>query len=163
MDIFQGALLVGAIGTAALCRKDKRALGWIAAGAANFVITAAYEAYGLPYHPAFTGFADASLCLAIYFVGRYRWEMRLWNVLQLSVMVSILRMLGVIQSHYDYIVALEVCNWMALGVIGGTRALQLVDRNLGWERSYRGAHQRIHLVVHSLREKRATPPFHLFW
>jgi len=53
MDMFHGALLIGAIGTAVLCRKDRRALGWIAAGAANFVVTAWYQSAGLPYHAAF--------------------------------------------------------------------------------------------------------------
>lgn len=163
MDIFQNALLLGALGAALLCRKDRRALAWIAVGVGNFVLTSFYEAKGMPWHPAFTGFVDASVCLAIYFFGRFRWEMRLWNVMQLSVLVSILRMVGVIDTHYAYVVALEVCNWLAILVIGGTRALQLVDRYLGWERSYRGAHQRIHRVVYSLREKRQTPPFHLFW
>lgn len=161
MDIWQGALLCGAVGTAVLCRKDPRALAWIAAGATNFVLTASYEAAELPYHPAFTGFMDASMCVGIYFFGKHKWEMMLWRVFQGSVLISILRLLGVIHSHYDYIVALEVCNWLALFVIGGTKALQLVDGNLGWERSYRGAHQRVHHLVRALREKRTTPPFHL--
>lgn len=163
MDMFHGALLTGAILTAVLCRKDRRALGWIAAGAANFVVTAAYQDAGLPHHAAFTGFMDAAVCFGIYYFATQQWEMLLWRVFQGSVLLSILHMVGVIKSHTDYVIALEVCNWLALGVIGGTKTLQLVDRNLGWERSYRGAHQRIHRVVDSLREKRTTPPFHLFW
>ncbi len=170
MDVFQGALLVGAIGTAALCRKDRRALGWIAAGAANFVITAAYQDAGLPHHPVFTAFADASVCLAIYFFGRYRWEMRLWNVFQMSVLISIMRFVGTIArpewvpyfpSNYTYIALLEACNWAALAVIGGTRIMQMVD-NHALERHPRGALGRVHRLVRSLRAERKAPPFHIF-
>lgn len=160
MDIWQTSLLIGAVGTALLCHREPRALLWIAVGAMNFVVTAAFETRWPAWHPYFTGFADASVCLAIYFIGRHKWEMMVWRIFQTSVLVSILFIAGLIPSHYAYIAGLEACNWAALVVIGGTQGLRLVDHGMGWNR-FRRAHQRLHRLVRALCEKRAKAPFHL--
>lgn len=160
MDGWQTSLLIGAVATALLCRREPRALLWIGAGAADFVITAAFETRWPEYHAIFTGFADATVCLAIYFIGRRKWEMMVWRVFQTSVLISILYIMRLIPSHYVYIAALEACNWAALVIIGGTNGLRLVDHGMGWNRFHR-AHQHIHRLVLSLRQKRTRAPFHL--
>lgn len=156
MDGWQIALAIGAAIAAALSWREPRGIAWIIAGAASFIATDSYEAAGWPYHAIVTGFFDAGVCLLIYFFAAYRWEMWLYRIFQTSVFVSLLRASGFIDSHYAYIVALEVCNWAALLVIGGTAIGERVDARMALHRPARGRFRR---AVATLRQARRSPPF----
>lgn len=127
MNAWQAALAVGAIMTAILVRDDRRALGWIALAALVFVASTAWQRAGLPYHAAATGLMDAGQCLAIYFLARHTWELLLWRVWQLSLLISIFDLAGAIPGEATYVAALEACNWLALILIGGTAVARRVD------------------------------------
>jgi len=156
MNEFHAALLIGAIVAAALSWRDPRGIAWIAAGSASFIATAGYEAAGYPYHPIVTGLFDAGVCILIYLFAAFRWEMWLYRIFQTSVLVSLLRATGWIDSHTAYIVALEACNWAAIFVIGGTAAGERIDARVG---AHRAAPGRLRRAVASLRSPRSTPPF----
>lgn len=157
MNEFQAALLLGALVTAALAYRVPRAVLWIGVGAACFAITTAWARYGLPYPPAFTAACDAAVCLLIYFFGKRRWEMRLWNLFQCSVMVSILYLAGIIGPKWAYVAALELVNWLALLLIAGTAITARAGEN-GNAFSLRPLH-RFSVAHRALYAKRKDPPF----
>lgn len=123
MNSFQIALLIGATITALISSHLPRAWLWIGCGAVSFIASTAYARYGLPYPPAFTLACDAAVCLAIYGLAKEKWELLAYDVFRLSVLISLLHLFGAIESHWLYVVALELCNWLALLVIGGTAIL----------------------------------------
>lgn len=149
MDRWQLLLLflAMAVATTSAAVRNWRGVTWVVVGAANFVITAAYEAWGLPYHPFVTGLFDASVCVAIYFFGVFRWELALFLVYQLSVLVGILSLAGLTGDHYWYIVALEFCNYLALIVIWSGSVAQMVGD--GTPSSW-GARGRVYRAVWAL-------------
>lgn len=158
MDVFQGALLAAAIAAALLSWNNPRGLAWIAVAAVDFVLCAFYQAAEpavLPY-PMFTGLVDATVCLVLYLVGRFRWEMWLFRIFQLSVLFSVLRLFGIIETTYLYVAMLELANWLALLVIGGTSLLRHVNGMglLGFASRWR-----VHRLNRAFFSKRAHPPF----
>ena len=120
----------------------QRAWLWILAGAASFVASTAYARYGLPLPPLITALCDAAVCLAIYAypwrasesVDRYRWELGVYRLFQLSVLVSIV-FLGMVlfrspsASNFWYVTALELINWAVLLLIVGTAVAQWAGAN----------------------------------
>ena len=152
MSEFQVALLIGAVITALISFRTPRAVIWIGAGAASFVFSTAYARVGWGYPPAFTAVLDASICFAIYFSAKTRWEMYLFLLFQGSVLVSTMYLAGIIGPHWAYIAFLEGINWLALGVIGGTSALSWIGnagRDHHWfVRHLRGADRALHAEIH---------------
>lgn len=132
MNEFQVALLLGAVFVAVVSSNLPRSNLWIAAGAASFIASTAWSRYGMPFPPAFTMGCDALVCLAIYFLARERWEEWLYRVFQASTLISLVYLAGPIEigsvvitmSHWLYVVTLEIANWAALLLIGGTALLE---------------------------------------
>ena len=158
MNEFQMALVIGALIAALIAFRLPRAWRWIAAGAASFVASTAYYRYGLPYYPAFTLVCDASVCLAVYAFAKERWEERIYNIFQLSVLISLLYMSNVIADHWLYVVSLELLNWAALLTIGGTAILDRIKGNVGNPHDHRWADIRSPNIA--LRQARTTHPWH---
>lgn len=138
MDQWEAALLIGAVLTAVVSISDHRALLWIALGAADFALTTTYARHAAPWMPAafVTGIADASVTFLIIAIARTRWERALGYIFQGMVLVSFVRLAGLLESHFAYVVTLELANWAALFVIGGTAIVRRVDALLA--RSARG-------------------------
>lgn len=157
MNEAEMTLMVTAIIVAITSRHLPRARLWIFAAFLSFAASALYWRLGLPYHPAFTLLCDASVCLAIYFGGRERWEMRLWNVFQFSVLISILKLGGFVPAGNWYPILLELCNVAALVLIGGTA---IFAGDADGNRSPWHRHRHLHRPLHPLRKVRSTPPFH---
>jgi hypothetical protein len=153
VDIFQFALLLGALATAAIAHDDRRALLWIAAGALNFFATALYQAHPFPQipHAFVTVVADGILVGLLSRYGRYRWEAWVRRAFMLSMLFSILYLSHAIGTRYVYVTSLEVCNWLALLIIGGTRIARLIDERM--DISFVGLHPRRYWgrTVHRLR------------
>lgn len=129
MDIFQTALLIGAVVVAAVNFNQPRALLWIALGAANFVLTDLYFYYAIPWlpHAFVTGVADAFLVILLATFGVHRWERFVRYAFALSVLLSMAYLLGWIPDRTSYAIGLEGCNWLALLVMFGTGVLRLAD------------------------------------
>lgn len=168
MSEFQLALLIGAIITAAISKRLPRAHLWILAGAASFVASTAWARYGMPYPPAFTLAADSAVCLLIYFFGKERWEDKTYTIFQLSVLVSLVYLAGPIEiggvvitmSHWLYVVMLEICNWAALAVIGGTALFDMAKAGDNEDAARYDWTGNLHRPNVSWRKARATQPFH---
>jgi hypothetical protein len=145
-DLF---LLTGLIVALAVSVGNFRAWGWLLAAAASYAVSTVYWRTGLPYGAFIAGMCDALLCLAVYFVGRLKWEMWVWRVFQLSVLVNFVYLGGTLQvwpvfSHDTYSIVLEAINWIALLWIGGHGAVQAVGASddatasgVAWRRVYR--------------------------
>ncbi len=144
---------------------NKRAWGWLLASATSYVVSTAYWRSGLPYGPFIAGMCDAVVCLGVYFFAALRWEMIVYRLFQVSVGVNFLYLgitLGVIPSRVDhatYAIALEIINWLALLLIGGSGALQVAgaaDVPAAVHRPWYSAHR----LVHALYRSRKAPAFH---
>ena len=149
-------LMVGSAVAAIICQ-NRRALGWIACGAASFALTLAWQYSELPYHAGICALSDAAQCLLIYHFGKYKWELALYRIWQVSILLGIMRFFGAITSQYGFVTALELCNWAALAVIVAPKYTgSLSDVAADWSI----AHRRIHRALRSLREVRAQDPWH---
>jgi hypothetical protein len=158
MNEFQAALMIGLVATGLISSRLPRAWLWLLCGFASFVASTAYARFGLLYPPAFTLVCDASVCLAVYFFGKERWEENLYRVFQLSVLISLLHMSHFIADHRVYVIALELLNWAALLLIGGTAILDRARGHGGI--THRDWHPHFHRSDLALRRSRQTQPFH---
>lgn len=153
MDGFQIALLMGAFVVVLVSLQNRRALLWVAMGAASFIVSTAYARWGGPYPTAVTALCDVAACITIYHYWRERWEFYLFLLFQGSVLVSLAYFAGLIGPHWAYVAVLEVINWAVLAVIGGTRIVRLARDALGdHSRAYRyirGADRALHAHVPS--------------
>jgi uncharacterized membrane protein YoaK (UPF0700 family) len=161
MDAWEAALLIGAIVTATVSYKDRRALMWIAIGAGNFAITTTWARVGNPPPPtAFvTGCFDAFTALAIITFGRAKWERALGYVFQFMVLVSIGRVAGLLPDRYLYVVILELANWAALFLIGGTHVAALADEWMGRSDVGNSARRAVHRFASLAFQTRRRFPF----
>ncbi len=169
MNEFQFALLIGAAIVAFITARLPRAHYWLLAGGGSFILSTAWARYDLPYPPAFTLSCDAAVCLLIYFFGREKWEEHVYKIFQLSVLISLVYLAGPIEignititmNHWLYVVLLELSNWAALAVIGGTAIMDRIGANENGAGHWRGNH--IHRPNAAWRADRATKPFHKVW
>lgn len=148
------ALLIGALLVAAINYNQPRALAWIAIGAADFVITYAYAFYPLPWmpHAAVTGLTDA---LVVALLIRYRehlWEKLVQWCFALSVLGSFAILAGWLPDRTTHAIWLELCNWIALLVMGTTGLLRLADEGLRGDVVGQAPRSRVGMYIHRARE-----------
>ena len=151
------AMLSAGMTLAALICRNQRALLWILCSALSFALTLAWERSQLPYHAGVCALSDAFQCILIYHFGRYKWELALYRVWQVSVLLGIMRFFGFITSQYGFVTALELCNWAALAVIVApkyTASLSDVAPDWSWPSRH------VHRALRSLREVREEDPWH---
>jgi len=129
LDQWELALLVGAAVVAAVSRFDHRALLWVALGTVEFALTTIYARHSVPWLPSafVSGIADAGVAFALITFAQRRWEGALGYVFEFMMMVSFIRLMGLLPDHYVYAVALEALNWVALLLVGGAALLRRVD------------------------------------
>lgn len=134
----QQALLIGAAIVALFCilARRWRGLVWIGAGIASFTVSTWYGRQDLPFPSAVTALCDVMVCFAIYLAADEKWERYVFRLFQLSVLASIAYFAGWIGPHSAYVLSLEIINWLALCVIGGTLTLE-------WLQDARGDHWRV--------------------
>lgn len=156
MHWYQTALAIGAVIACALAWDVPRAVMWISLGALSFVASSWWHDVGLPYGAAFGAGTNIGICFLLYAYAELRWEMRLWNVFHLMIVIDLLNLFGVVRSHYDYAVALELANWMALLLIGATGISERAGHGVS------AGHfdpRRPGLVHRALWSERSHPPF----
>jgi len=153
------SLLIGALICVLINWRNPRGQLWIAAGALSYAVSTVAWRSGMPMAEIPTALCDAAICLAIYFVAKYRWELWIWRVFQISFAVSVLYLatnLGLASriDHEMYATTLEVLNWVTLLIIGGTAALQGFSAR-GVASGSRGV---IRGALGSVWHQRARPP-----
>jgi hypothetical protein len=126
MNIFQILLLVGAGVTALISWKLPHALLWIGLAGLNAVAGYVYVGRGLPHPVAFIFAVDCLLCLAIHWLAKEKYELLIYNCYQVSVFISLLRLVGLIKNEYLYYLLLELVMWVAMLLISGTAILAMV-------------------------------------
>lgn len=161
MTQIESVMLLGYALAALISFRDKRAVGWLAAGALNFIASSIYWRSGMPQPEVFSGLADASVCLGIYFLGAYRWEMFVWRIFQGMLLVNVLMaasQIGVFThiGREPYSITLEALNWAAILFIGGNATLQRIWHASSW---LSAPSRSFHRAMLALRQKRAAPPF----
>lgn len=156
MNQYEAALLIMALATAFVARGLPRAWLWITVGAISFVVSATWWRLNLPYHPAATLICDAFVCLTVYSLAREEFEIWLFNLFRLSVLISLLKLFGVVQENWVYAAALECVNFAALLLLGGTGILAGNANGGHTFGSWFGNLRRVGL---SLRAARRAPPW----
>jgi hypothetical protein len=133
MSDFQIALALGAAVAALICIVARRWRGliWIGAGLASFVVSTWYARQELIFAPGMTGFCDALVCFAIFGFADEKWERYVGWAFIVSVAASTFYLADWIGPHWAYIAFLEVLNWLALCVIGGTPILEWTQDAVG--------------------------------
>lgn len=161
MTTIEGTMLVGYTVGALVAFGQWRAMIWLAVGAVVFIASSLYWRAGLPHPELFAGCLDAAVCLGIYFGGRQRWEMWVWRLFQVMLLLNIMRLAGTLGifhnvDHIAYAIMLEAMNWLVIIVAGGTAGLQRIGYDHGRAIDpWRG----VSGVVRSLCAQRRTPPF----
>ncbi len=154
-------LLIGAVLVAGLSWRNPRGILWIGAAALSYINASIAWRLHLPYAEAITGLGDATVCLAVYFWGRERWEMWIWRLFQSSVAVSIFYLAGNLGifyaiSHDAYSIFMEAVNWLLLLLIGGIAVLQWIGAS---NVRARQPWSRVRRFALALQSERTDPPF----
>lgn len=161
MTEYEFWLAAGCVLTAIWARALPRALLWLAVIAASFAVSSVYWRTSLPYPVVFAGVCDAITWLAIYAGAKRKWEMRLGNIVQAMLLINIvygaLPVYGVQVSAFAYGVLLDVCNWAALFLIGGTASMQMAGAyGTAFDRRSAGFLHRLGAALHAERKE---PPW----
>lgn len=165
--LWDGFFLAVACLVAWRARGDKIALKWLLAAAASYVISAAWRRLDGPSPYVMSAVCDALVCFAIYAVGKLEWEMRLWRVFQISLLVNILNvgysagMLPVVEEPIWATVQagiLDLCNLAALAWIGINGAGQQAGEADGIH-SFRRPMRGLYRLAEALHRERAHLPF----
>lgn len=161
MDWYFWALVVGAAATGLKARNIPRAQLWISLLAASFALSSLWHAAGWPHGPLFGVATNVIIAGLLYAKAEHAWEFRVWNCLHLMITIEVLYIAGAIHSHFDYAVALELANWLALVFIFFSRQPERVESGntaLGPDR--RGSPSLLHRALYA---KRTHPPFWEVW
>lgn len=132
MSIYESILLFAAGGVMllSLFASNPRGALWCAAIVIDLVVSTAYWRSGQPYADVFTGLCDFSVCIFIYFLGRWRWELGLFLLFQLSLLTSICDFAASLWApgwidHDTYSSVLESINYLSFLLVGGVSGLAL--------------------------------------
>lgn len=156
------SLLIGLLVALWLSAQSRRAAWWLLAAAGSYVLSTVSWRLQWPMAEVITALGDAAVCLCVYFWARYRWEMWVWRLCQISVAISTIYLasrIGITSriDHDLYATALEAVNWILLISIGGSAALQRLrgsDVLAHWPFDhFRGA-------LRSVWDQRSRPAFH---
>lgn len=127
MSNYQIALAIGAIIVSlASIHRDARAVAWVGFGALSFILsTQMWRIVGTgdTWPAFFAGLLDASVAVFIIAFHKRQWERYLVMIFQGMILVNFAYLTRLIGPHSAYVIALEVLNWVALGLIGGRAVL----------------------------------------
>ena len=130
MSAYEVALIYAAMATVLISLRNSRGVAWVFLITADLIASTAYWKAGYPYGEVFTAACDATICLGIYFAGKFRWEMWLYRLYLASFGWSLVYLATRAFVDQDtYASGLEVINWVAFLSIGGISASQLAGRH----------------------------------
>lgn len=127
MSIYNLVFAVAILSAGALSLRHKNALLWLGCITADYTVSLVYWRSGLPYPELVTGLCDAGVCLAIFFYGQLRWELWIWRLFQMSLLVNMIYLSSNITragllDFEVYSTCLELINAAAITTIGGISA-----------------------------------------
>lgn len=97
----------------------------------NYLATSVWYDLGLPNHATITAMANTAVVLYAVGVAKYKWEMVVAGIFMVSVLCSMAEILKSLTDPYLYALALELCNWAALLVIGSVGIMRWISYG-GW-------------------------------
>lgn len=123
MSIYQFVLSTVAFAVIVVCWPNRRGIAWVLAGQISLYVSVAYWRSGLDYPEAVAALCDASICAAILFFAKRRWELWVCAIFQTSMLVNMIYLFSHIFGfpqidHVIYSSVLEVLNLLALITIG---------------------------------------------
>jgi hypothetical protein len=127
MSFFQIAMLCVIAAVALVSFRHRRGLAWLAVLAVTYLISSFNWRVGGPAPELVAGLCDAVVCVAIFFFGRYVWEMRLWltclTALFVNFAYALHNLMGAgVFPHDVYASILELLMVASLSIIGGSSA-----------------------------------------
>lgn len=135
MSIFEVAQLMFATAVLllSLFAGQVRGAAWVLAIVLDLAASTSWWTHGLPQADLFTAGCDFAVCILIYLFAAHRWELWLFRLYMVSVLVSIIDLAANIWApgwldHDTYSIALEVINYAAFMTIGGTAGYAFNDR-----------------------------------
>lgn len=135
MSIYEALMLLAAsaVFALALASMNWRGALWIAAIVVDLYASTLWWTNDLPFGDVATAACDFTLCVLIYFLARYIWELWLFLLFQLSVLVSIVDLASGIAApgwlgHDTYSTALELINYLAFIVVGSVSGFAIANR-----------------------------------
>lgn len=160
---YELTLIVLGLGTMLVSLRNPRGIAWVLLILADLIATTAYWKSGNVYGEVITGTTDFAVAYSIYALGKFKWEMWLCRLFLTSVLVSLVYLglhgFGITFIDQDtYSSFLELINWAAFLLIGGTAAFQLFGSKDVLGDTYLLRHWRRRLsflVVPPLRENEA--------
>ena len=159
MNWYQIALVIGAIAVTVLAWNVPRAALWVGLGALSAIASAWWHDAGFPYPAVFGAATNLAICFALYAYSQLKWEMRVWNCFHLMIVIDLLYLSGWIYSHYDYAVALELANWLALLIIGSAGIAERAGYGPTWVFARRARTGWAGVLHRRLYAKRTDPPW----
>lgn len=128
--------LAAALAVCIVSYRNLRGIAWLLALAVGYFVSGMFWRLEVGNGELVAGLCDAAVCAAIFVLGRYRWELWLWLLSQLSLLVNILYLVNNLSGarvidHETYSIALEALNGVAFLLIGGVSAFQHVGMTDG--------------------------------
>lgn len=122
MSLVDTITLIFVLAAASLSFRNWRGLLWLSALLLDYVISTAYWRSGLTNPELATGLCDAAVCVAIFFIGKSIWELRVWTVFMVSLVTNFVYLASNISGanfidHDIYSSIEEVLNAVAVFVI----------------------------------------------
>jgi hypothetical protein len=145
-------------------RGDRRSLGWVFLSALAYLGTSAYWRAGFIEPSLISGIVDGAVCMTVYFLGKYRWELFIWRYYQFFVAVHVVWLMGLhgLAPRVDMVVysgVLELTNILIALTIGGIA----LGKGVGdaWELD--GFGDRLRRIDSAVHQERKIPSFHKTW
>lgn len=189
MSAYHIALGIAALVALALAYKTPRAVLWIGLLATSFVVSVAYlrhyeavQAHNIDMVRSLqfsyaewlppsiiAAVCDATICIAIRYIGREKWETRwLYGVMLVMVATNLVYASGVILRFPPMLpsqdilgIWLEIVNYLALALIGGTGVLDRLGAGRAeLFRSFAGLRR---ILVAGRNYLHQPAPSHPFW
>lgn len=164
MQVQDWVLLGLGIGAALLSLGDRRALGWLLVAAVNYTTTTIWWRTGGPSPLVLSAAADAATALAIYSLGRQKWETLLRYTFATMLAVNVYAFAEASGHwpaewhklpHNAHQYTIEILNVLALALIGFTGLTKLIGALDvgGTVRGVAGAAGRCAAALHSARRE----------
>lgn len=121
---------------AAASWRNPRGLVWLTALLAGYFASGLYWRAGGTQGELVAGLCDAAMCALLFWFGRRRWELWLWLLSQISLLVNIIYLTSNLTGahvidHEVYSIALEALNAIAFVLIGGVSAFKAAGKTDG--------------------------------
>lgn len=129
---------------------------------ASYALSTAYHRSGLPAGALAGALCDAAVCIGVYITYKRRWELGVYAVCLVMVMVNFLYWVEIITSNFWYNTSLEVCSSLVFVWIGGVPKLMEFLDHVG-QSGKRGIRGFAAWAGVALRETRSKPPFTEKW